>query len=254
MDNYLEAKEKMNTIFKYIEGLLNEYKTAFYLDQYIESMIIKEGCEPVFKGYNGFPAVSCISVNDEVVHGIPTKEKVFKKGDLISVDIGIKYKGIIIDEARTFIYGACDWKNVKLVRIGERILDITKNYMHYTWKDQEYSLEALVDVLDTLASLNHVNYIHGFGGHKVNPNLHEDPYIPNRMCELVDSIKDYKFKPGDTICIEPMITFGSGEVYKDKDGWTIKTKDGMPAVHFEETIMIYDRPTDDYYHFDEEIK
>lgn len=186
------------------------------------------GGKPAFFGYEGFPDVICISVNDEIVHGIPN-EKPFNDGDIVSFDFGVDYKGMITDSAMSIIVGNPDSKN-------QQLLDCTKK-----------SLDAGIAVLkdnvktgDIGAAIQEVLQKGGYGivrdlvGHGVGHYVHEDPNIPN----YGKSGKGDTLRTGMTIAIEPMATLGSESVRIDDDGWTIRTKDESLSAHFEHTILI----------------
>lgn len=193
------------------------------------------GGKPTFLGYGGevpFPDVICISINDEVVHGIPRKDSILKNGDLVSLDFGVTYQGMVTDAARSFYIGD------------------TTNQVKKLIKDTERSMYAGIDVLrdnvrvgDISSAVQKVLVAGGYGivrdlvGHGVGNNLHEEPDIPN-----------YGFagsgptlKAGMTIAIEPMATLGTHSVTVDEDQWTIRTSDGSLAAHFENTILITER-------------
>lgn len=194
------------------------------------------GGKPVFKGYGGtppFPDVICISVNDEVVHGIPSKDHILRPGDLVSIDFGVEYEGMITDAARSFLLGGDGKDQVK------KLIKVTEAAMY-----------AGIDVLrdgvrigDISSAIQKVLVRGGYGivrdlvGHGVGHNLHEEPDIPNYGFAGSGPV----LKSGMTIAIEPMATLGTHAVTVDDDQWTIRTADGSLAAHFENTILITDR-------------
>lgn len=193
-----------------------------------EQEIKKLGAEAAFLNYGGFPSVICISVNDQVVHGLPG-DYVIKKGDLVSVDLGIKYKGMITDAARTVLVDCHD-------KVKEQLLATTKK-----------ALDAGIDVVKDGVKTGDVGYAiqevlekKGLGvirtlvGHGVGKQVHEEPDIPNYGSKNSGTT----LKTGMTIAIEPMSTIGSYEVYTTADGWSIATKDGSLSAHFEDTILV----------------
>lgn len=193
-----------------------------------KSELEKLGGKPAFLGYSGFPDVICISVNEEVVHGIPGK-RVIEDGDLISLDYGVDYKGMITDGAITIGVGELSGAKRKLI------------------KGTEEALMAGISVLkngvrtgDIGAAVEKVMLSHGFGivrdlvGHGVGHYLHEEPDIPNYGVAGTGK----KLETGMTIAIEPMSTLGSESVVMDRDGWTIKTQDSSLSAHFEHTVLI----------------
>lgn len=187
------------------------------------------GGQPAFLGYQGFSEVICISLNDEVVHGIPKENNILKSGDVVSLDLGVMYKGMIVDSAITLVCGSSDQTRDNLLR--------------YTKASLEEGLAVIHDgcrVGDIGFAVEKVLAGHGYGivrdlvGHGVGHAIHEDPNIPNygRKNTGVTLVA------GMTLAIEPMATTGKDAVYTDEDGWTVKTKDGSLAAHFEHTILV----------------
>lgn len=188
----------------------------------------KLGGTPAFLGYNGFPDVICISLNDEVVHGIPGEE-VIQDGDLVSLDFGVSYNGMITDAAITVCVGESNGQKRKLLKGTQEALNA--------------GIAVLKDGVktgDIGSAVEKVMTKHGFGivrdlvGHGVGHRVHEQPDVPNYGAAGTGN----KLSAGMTICIEPMSTLGSDRVVLDSDGWTIKTYDGSLSAHFEHTILI----------------
>jgi methionyl aminopeptidase len=190
------------------------------------------GVEGPFLGYNGFPSVLCVSLNDEVVHGIPSSERVIHDSDLVSMDFGVKHKGMITDGAISVI-------------VGTPRSPRDKDLLRYT----EASLQAGIQVLrgnvrvgtiseavQTVLGKHHYGIVRDLVGHGVGHELHEDPNIPNYGRKNTGPF----LQTGMTIAIEPMATLGTDRVYLADDGWTILTYDGSWAAHFEHTILITD--------------
>ncbi len=198
------------------------------LDTVAETFIRDNGAEPGFKGYGGFPATLCISVNDEVVHGIPSK-RVLNDGDIISVDCGTLMNGFYGDSAYTFAVGEVD-ESVLL------LLQRTKESL-YLAIEQAIVGKRVGDIGHAVQS-----YVEGFGysvvrdlvGHGVGRNLHEKPEIPNYGRRG----SGIKLKSGMCLAIEPMINLGVKEVIQDRDGWTIRTVDNQPSAHFEHDVVV----------------
>jgi len=199
------------------------------IDHMGEEIIRSYGCIPSFKNYNGYPASICVSVNDEVVHGIPHKEHFLDEGDIVSLDAGVIYKGYHSDAARTYGIGEIDddakklievtrqsfFEGIKFAKAGNHLNDISAAIQKYAESFGFGVVRALVG--------------HGIGSH-----LHEDPEIPN----FARKRKGILLQPGMTLAIEPMITEGSYEVVWLDDDWTVMTEDGGWAAHYENTILI----------------
>lgn len=200
------------------------------LDQIAERAILKHaGCTPGFKGYQGFPGTLCVSINDEVVHGIPTKTRTLKEGDIVGLDGGVVYKGLFTDACLTVIVGevqpeirhfvkttkqALD-RAVKLVRSGVRIGDLSA-MIQKTLEDQGYSPVVTCT------------------GHGVGVELHEPPEILNAGRKGTGP----EMKPGMVLAIEPISAIGKGDVFTSRDGWTIVTEDHSLSAHFEHTVLV----------------
>ena len=226
------------TVLAEVEKSTQEGVSTGYLASIAERELKSLGGKSVFKGYGDdvkFPAVICISVNDEVVHGIPSDEKIIKKGDIISIDFGVKYDGMITDAARTFYVGDVSNQVKKLILNTEKSM--------YAGIQQ---VRNGVRVGDISSAIQKVLVSGGYGivrdlvGHGVGHSLHEEPDIPN-----------YGFAgsgptlhTGMTIAIEPMATLGTHTVTVDEDHWTIRTADGSLAAHFENTVLITDKGYD----------
>ena len=199
------------------------------IDHMGEEIIRSYGCIPSFKNYNGYPASICVSVNDEVVHGIPHKEHFLDEGDIVSLDAGVIYKGYHSDAARTYGIGEIDddakklievtrqsfFEGIKFAKAGNHLNDISAAIQKYA---ESFGFGVVRDLVG-----------HGIGSH-----LHEDPEIPN----FARKRKVILLQPGMTLAIEPMITDGSYEVVWLDDDWTVMTEDGGWAAHYENTILI----------------
>ena len=205
-----------------------------HLDKLAETFILDNGGTPAFKGYHGFPATLCISVNEQVVHGIPSS-KVIKDGDIVSVDCGVKKNGFHGDHAYTFCVG-----NVKPE--VKRLVEVTKECLYKGIEQAKLNNH----VGDVSFAIQHHAESNGYGvvreliGHGLGKNLHEDPEVPN----YGKRGNGPKLKNGLTIAIEPMINLGKKNVKQLNDGWTIVTADGLPSAHFEHDIAIIDGQTE----------
>ena len=199
------------------------------VDILAERLIREHDCIPNFLHYNGFPGSVCVSINDEVVHGIPKKSRIIKEGDIVSLDCGCIYKGYHSDAARTYGVG-------EISPELEKLIEETKNSF-YAGIKKAIAGNHLNDICTAIE-----DYITPFGygivreltGHGIGTCLHEDPAIPN----FAMNKKGIRLVPGMTLAIEPMINLGRGDVIFHDDGWTCTTEDGLPSAHYENTILI----------------
>ena len=188
------------------------------------------GGEPVFLGYYGFTDIICISVNDEVIHGIPNNNHVIKDGDIVSIDFGVKYHGMITDAARTFVVGNTNSAERLLIRKTEEALLAGISVV----KSNTYIGDIASTIEEVLKKAN-LGIVKDYVGHGVGHQLHEEPDIPNYGRAGTGQM----LKAGMTIAIEPMATLGGEKIVTEEfDGWTISTKDGSLAAHFEHTVLI----------------
>ncbi len=212
-----------------IKKALKPGMSTLDIDKIGEEVIRSYGCIPSFLNYNGYPASICVSVNDEVIHGIPSKDRIIQEGDIVSLDAGVIYKGYHSDAARTYGVGQITPK-------AQELIDATK--------------QSFFEALKVCKPGNHIqdigwavyNYVtergftavEDFVGHGVGANLHEGPEVPN----FPQGRKGPKLRPGMTIAIEPMINAGSCDVLWMDDDWTIVTADGKLSAHYENTVLI----------------
>ena len=186
------------------------------------------GAEPAFLGYSGFPDVICISINDQVVHGIPGGQ-VIKKGDIVSLDFGVKFKGMVTDSARSILVNSTDTIRQKLIDGTQKSLNagiaVVKSGKHIG--DIGAAVQAVLESYG-------LGVVRDLVGHGVGRLVHEDPDVPN----YGNSGTGPELSSGMTIAIEPMSTLGSYEVYTAADGWAVVTKDGSLSAHFEDTILV----------------
>ena len=217
-------------VLTYVGTALRPGVTGAEIDQKAEEIIRDHKAEPGFKGYRGFPATLCVSVNNNVVHGIPTKDQVFKEGDIVSVDCGVFMNGYFGDAAYTFAIGdvgeevmkllrvtnASLYKGIDAAQVGGRLGDIGYAVQHYCERQHGYQV------------------VRELVGHGLGRELHEEPQVPN----FGKRGRGNKLKEGLVIAIEPMVNMGRKEVVQAKDGWTISTKDKLPSAHFEHTIAL----------------
>lgn len=203
--------------------------STYDLDRLAESRIKELGAKPAFKGYHGFPACVCISVNDEVVHGIPSKKRVLQEGDIVGIDFGVSLDGWFGDSARTIPVGKASKEALKLLEVTQKSLELGIA--------QTREGNRIFDIGHAIQ-----NYVEGFGygvvrefvGHGIGRALHEEPQVPN----YGPRGKGLALKAGMVLAIEPMINAGSPEVKVLADGWTAVTKDRSLSAHFEHTVAI----------------
>ena len=197
-----------------------------FFDRYLEKY---PGMEPAFKGYSGYPASICVSINDEVIHGIPSTNRVISDGDVVSVDLGIKYKGLFVDTAYTYLVGNVSDQAKRLTRITRESLQAgIKNARPGN------KIGMISSVVQNLVEHAGFSVIRKFVGHGIGHNLHVPPEVPN-----FGTIDDGdKLTEGCAIAIEPMVCAGAFDVEIMTDGWTAKTKDKSIAAHFEHTVAI----------------
>ena len=203
--------------------------TTYEIDQIAYRYIKKQGAEPNFLNYNGFPATACISINDEVIHGIPSKKRVLKEGDIVSIDLGAKVNGYNGDNAATFACGVISDE-------AKRLCDTTRESL-YLGIEQAVAGNRIGDIAFAIQSYceeRGFSVVREYTGHGVGTHLHEDPSVPN----YGTAGRGQRLLPGMTIAIEPMINAGSKAVKCLPDGWTVKTLDGKLSAHFEHTIAI----------------
>jgi len=210
------------------------------LDQISEEWIRSQGAIPTFKGYLGFPASICTSINHEVVHGIPSKEKVLKEGDIISLDIGVtikeKFNGTewnyIGDTARTVPVG-------KINSTLSKLLEDTKTSLNEGIKccTSANTIKDISVAVNKVALKWSYGIVRMYGGHGVGPNYHSEPFIPN-WPEYFLQNEDTNIKTGMLLCIEPMFNLGSDDVRRLKDNWTVVTADHKHSAHFEHTVLV----------------
>lgn len=203
--------------------------TTYEIDQIAYRYIKKQGAEPNFLNYNGFPATACISINDEVIHGIPSKKRVLKEGDIVSIDLGAKVNGYNGDNAATFACG-------NISDEAKRLCDTTRESL-YLGIQQAVAGNRVGDIAFAIQSYceeRGFSVVREYTGHGVGTHLHEDPSVPN----YGTAGRGQRLLPGMTIAIEPMINMGSKAIKCLPDGWTVKTLDGKLSAHFEHTIAI----------------
>lgn len=214
-----------------LEDFIKPGMSTLDVNKFVEDIITGHGMYPTFKGMYGFPAAACISVNEEIVHGIPNHKRILLEGDIVSVDVGSTYKGYVSDAARTYAVGKIDDE-------AQRLIDVTRESF---FKGLEFCKPGcrLFDISHAIQE--HVEAA-GFGiireytGHGVGKDLHEDPQIPN----FGKAGRGPRLEAGMTIAIEPMVSYGHYETETLEDQWTVITADRSLAAHYENTVVITD--------------
>ena len=213
--------------------------STYELDKIAEDMAIKNGAKPAFKGYRDYPGSVCFAMNQEVVHGIPSKKKIVKDGDILGMDFGIYKDGYYGDSAITTAIGEVDDKTLNLLKITRESL--------YKGIEQAKPKNNLFDISSAIqdhVEQNGYSIVRTFVGHGIGVSLHEDPQVPNFVPKNSGWSKGGKLKPGMVIAIEPMVNIGSPDVKILKDGWTAVTVDGELSAHFEHTVAITENGPD----------
>ena len=201
------------------------------IDRMCEDMIRSHGCVPSFLNYQGFPASVCISINDEVVHGIPDKHRYLEEGDIVSLDTGVIWKGYQSDAARTHMIGEVRGEARKLVEVTQQSF-----FEGIKYAKAGNHLNDISKVIQEYAESFGFGVVRDLVGHGIGTEMHEAPEIPN----FAQRRKGIRLAAGMTLAIEPMITAGRYDVVWEDDGWTVVTEDGSLASHYENTILITD--------------
>lgn len=231
-EKQIAAIEKSDIILAdtlaFLEKLVQPGIDTATLNKEAENFILSKNARPAFKGLYGFPAATCISVNDEVVHGIPGKRKL-QDGDIVGIDIGVELNGFYGDGARTFCVGHVDPEVVKLCEVTQKSLElgIAQCVAGNRIGDISYAIQSYVEE-------HQFSVVRDLVGHGVGIKPHEDPQVPN----FGKKGSGTRIKPGMVLAIEPMINMGSYGVYTDDDEWTVRTIDGKPSAHFEHSVAV----------------
>lgn len=200
------------------------------IDAFAASLIKGYGARSAFLGYRKYPCHVCLSVNEQVVHGLATDRRI-QFGDIVSIDVGVLYEGYIGDTARTVAVGGCD-------ALAQKLIDVTEKAL-YEGIGQAVAGNRVADIsraVQDYVEANGFSVVREFVGHGVGRTMHEEPQVPN----YVDGKTSPKLRSGMTLAIEPMVNAGSPTVEILSDGWTVVTKDGQPSAHFEHTVLITD--------------
>ena len=226
-----EAGRLLAIVHKEMEEAIRPGISTKDIDELGESVIRKLGCVPNFKNYHGYPASVCVSVNDEVVHGIPRSNRILKEGDIVSLDAGLIYKGYHSDAARTHGVG-------QIHPFAQQLIQVTRESFFAGIKMAKAGnhLHDISNAIDAYIKPYGYGIVRDLVGHGIGTSLHEDPEIPN----FAQRRRGLKLRPGMTLAVEPMVNMGYPEVEWMDDDWTVVTEDGSWSAHYENTILITD--------------
>lgn len=224
-----EAGRLLAIVHEEMAKIIRPGITTLDIDRKGEEIIRSFGCVPSFLNYNGYPASICVSVNDEVVHGIPHKDHFLDEGDIVSLDAGLIYQGYHADAARTIAVG-------QIHPEVQRLMDVTKQsfYEGIKYARPGYHLNDISKTIQKFVEENGFSVVRDLVGHGIGQRLHEDPEIPN----FSQKRRGIKLQPGMTFAIEPMVNMGEYDVAWLDDDWTVVTEDGSFSAHYENTILI----------------
>jgi methionyl aminopeptidase len=199
------------------------------INNFVEDVITKNKMVPTFKGYNDYPAASCISINEEVIHGIPSEKRLLQEGDIVSVDVGCTHKGYISDAARTYAVGEISEEAKRLITITEECF-----FEGIKFCKPSFRVSDISNAIQTHAEKAGFSVVRDFVGHGVGRSMHEEPQIPN----YGKPGRGARLATGMVFAIEPMINQGGFEVDVKEDNWTAVTVDGKLSAHYENTVVI----------------
>ena len=231
IDLMRESGKVTGFILKELENFIKPGLSTADVDRFVEDTIRKNGMIPTFKGYGGFPASACVSINEEVVHGIPSKKRILREGDIVSVDVGSTYKGYVSDAARTYPVG-------EVSDMAKKLMKATKDsfFAGLEFCKVGYRLSDISHAIQVKAESEGFSVIRDFVGHGVGQKMHEDPQIPN----FGRPGHGPRLAKGMVFAIEPMICEGTYDVMTLSNDWTVVTLDGKLSAHYENTVVITD--------------
>lgn len=218
-------------ILKELRDIIKPGISTMEIDRFVEKTVKANGMKASEKGYCGYPASVCVSINEEVVHGIPSKKRILREGDIVSVDLVVEYKGYMADAARTYAVGEISPEARHLIETAEKAF-----FDGIAFAKEGYRLSDISNAIQKTVEGEGFGVIRDFVGHGIGSDMHEDPQIPN----YGKPGKGPRLQRGMTLAIEPMITQGSYEVDVLQDNWTAVTIDGGLAAHYENTVVITD--------------
>lgn len=226
-----ESCRLLAIVHKEMEEAIRPGMSTLDIDMIGDRTIRKLGCIPNFKNYNGYPASICVSVNDEVVHGIPSKKRILQEGDIVSLDAGLIYKGYHSDAARTHAVG-------EISPQARKLMEVTKQSFFEGIKMAKAGnhLYDISNAIDAYVKPFGYGIVRDLVGHGIGTQLHEDPQIPN----FAQKRRGMKLRAGMTLAIEPMINMGRADVAWLDDDWTVVSEDGSLSAHYENTVLITD--------------
>lgn len=224
-----EAGKILATVHDEMAKIIRPGISTMDINRRGEEVIRSYNCVPSFLNYNGFPAAICISVNDEVVHGIPSKKRILQEGDIVSLDAGVIHKGYQSDSARTHAVGAISEED-------QRLIDITKLsfYEGIKYARAGCHLYEISKAIQSFVEANGYSVVRDLVGHGIGKKLHEEPQVPN----FKPIGRGMKLRAGMTLAIEPMVNAGDYEVWVLEDDWTVVTRDSTKSAHYENTVLI----------------
>lgn len=228
-----EGGHHLAAIMEELGEMVKPGENTHAIDERARTLIFNLGAIPIFEGYgpesNPYPAVVCVSLNNEIVHGIPRRDRIIQEGDIVKLDIGMRYKGMVTDMARTFSAGKISEEAYKLLKTTRESLDHGLRTLKAGVRLNEYSA-----AVDSYVRSRGFSVVRELVGHGVGRELHEDPQIPN----FKFNGRGVMLKEGMTLALEPMVNEGTHYIKLMKDGWTYVTKDGKLSAHFEDTVVI----------------
>ncbi|MFA5024239.1 MAG: type I methionyl aminopeptidase [Patescibacteria group bacterium] len=227
-----EANKILHQILNFIESSVQSGQSTQDLDNVAVKYASNFNVTPAFLGYGGFPKALCVSVNEEIVHGIPSKNKIISDGDVVSIDFGIEYKGFYADAARTIVVGQASEEKIRLVENTKKALMEGISHMRVGERLQDISR-----AIEAVAIANKYGNIRKMCGHGIGKQLHEDPHVLNYVDKKADNMR---LQEGLVLAIEPMFTLGTSDIKILKDGWTAVTADNSIACHWEFSIAVLD--------------
>ena len=231
IDLMRESGRVTGFILKELENFIKPGLSTADVDRFVEKTIRGAGMIPTFKGYGGFPASACVSINDEVVHGIPDKKRILREGDIVSVDVGSTYKGYVSDAARTYPVG-------QVSDVARHLIEATRDsfFAGLEFCKVGCRLSDISHAIQVSAEAEGFSVIRDFVGHGVGQEMHEDPQIPN----FGKAGRGPRLAKGMVFAIEPMICEGTYDVRTLSNDWTVVTLDGKLSAHYENTVVITD--------------